>query len=179
MATATRSRAASGERRRRGAVLLAGALVLAVLLAGVDGSQPVDIGLDAGPLPLPFYWLPLLTGLTYLAAAAVGGRRGALWAPGLVVTGWGVGVLLTLSGQVDNALFPALSIVGLGAGAVVAALLVRAGFAIGELGIALSVLLAGLFFLLTQRGPVATELGETLPYVVLLGLWGLWELRPG
>lgn len=177
MATSTRS--AGAERRKRGGVLLAGAVVLAVLLAGVDGSQLVDTGLDAGPLPLPFYWLPLLTGLTYLGAAAVGGKRGALWAPGLVVTGWGVGVLLTLSGRVDGELFTALSIVGLGVGAVAVALLGRAGFAVGELGIALSVLLAGVFFLLTQRGPVATELGETLPYVVLLGLWGLWELRPG
>lgn len=76
-------------------------------------------------------------------------------------------------------MFPALSIVGLGAGAVAAALLGRAGFTLGELGIAASVLLAGVFFLLTERGPVATQLGEVLPYVVLLALWGLWELHPG
>ena len=35
--------------------------------------------------------IPLLTGLGYLAGAVAGGPQGALWAPALVVTGWGLG----------------------------------------------------------------------------------------
>lgn len=55
----------------RGAALLAGAAGL-LLLVELDG--------------LPFFWVPLVLGLTYLAAAAASRSRGPLWAPGWVLS---------------------------------------------------------------------------------------------
>jgi hypothetical protein len=36
---------------------------------------------------LRFYWTPLILGITYLAAAAAGGRRGSYWATACVLVG--------------------------------------------------------------------------------------------
>lgn len=149
-------------RRRRAPVLLLGAVVL-VLLVG-------------GDRPLGFLWLPLVTGLVYLAAAAAGGRDPALWGPGLVVTGLGVGAVLTVDGPLGGELFAPVVLMAVGVGAVVAMLLPRAGVEVSGLSVAAAVLLSGAFFLLTERGP------ELFSYVAfygaLLALWGLWELRP-
>ncbi len=148
------------QRITHGLVLILGAIVLAVLVQPI-GSRP-------------FYWVPLVTGLTYLLAAAVGGRTAALWAPGLVVTTWGIAVILILGRTVDVD-FAAATVTALGAGATLAVLLQRAGFAVSALGIALSVLLAGGFELLDAVGPAL--FGKGWAYAILLGGWGLWELR--
>lgn len=150
-------------RRLRGLVLLAGGLAV-VLLVG-EGR------------PLPFLWLPLVTGLAYLAAAAVGGRDGALWGPALVVIGLGVGAVLTVDGPLDGQLFAPVVLTSVGAGALVATLLPRAGVPVPAPSVAAAVLLSGLFFLLSERG--ATEVfRSSLVYGALLAVWGLWELRP-
>ena len=73
-------------RRRRGVVLILGALVMLLV------QQKV----------ITFYYTPLIVGFTYLAGAAVSGRRGAFWAPGLVTTAWGISVLLTVHNVVSN-----------------------------------------------------------------------------
>jgi hypothetical protein len=39
------------------------------------------------------------------------------------------------------------------------------------------VLLSGVFFLLSERGPVEV-FRSPLVYGALLALWGIWELRP-
>jgi hypothetical protein len=146
-------------RRRRGAVLLLGAVVL-VLLVG-DGRQ------------LDFLWLPLVTGLVYLAAAVAGGLDGDLWGPALVVTGFGAGVGLTVGGPLGGELFSPVVLTAVGAGAVLAVLVPR----VSGLSVASAVLLSGVFFLLSERGPV--ELFRSVPlYGALLAAWGLWELRP-
>ena len=153
----------SGTRRRRAPVLVAGAVLL-VLLVG-DGR------------PLGFLWLPLVTGAVYLAAAAAGGRDGALWGPGCVVTGFGLGAVLTVDGPLGGALFSPVVLTAVGAGAVVAMLLPRVGIAVDGLSVAAAVLLSGVFFLLTERGP--TEVFRSVwVYGALLAAWGLWELRP-
>ena len=127
--------------------------------------------------PLGFLWLPLVTGLVYLAAAAVGGRDGALWGPGLVVTGFGLGAVLTVDGPLGGDLFSPVVLTTVGAGAVIAMLLPRAGIRVDGLSVAAAVLLSGVFFLLTERGP--TELFRSvLVYAGLLAAWGLWELQP-
>lgn len=54
----------------RGAVLLAGAAVLLLLVQGRG---------------VRFFWVPLLLGVTYLLAAAAGRSTGPLWAPGWVL----------------------------------------------------------------------------------------------
>ena len=127
--------------------------------------------------PLGFLWLPLVTGLVYLAAAAVGGRDAALWGPGLVVSGFGLGAVLTVDGPLGGALFSPVVLTTVGLGAVVAMLLPRAGIAVDGLSVAAAVLLSGVFFLLSERGP--TEVFRSvLVYGALLAAWGLWELRP-
>jgi hypothetical protein len=146
-------------RRRRGVALLLGGVAV-LLLVGKDR-------------PLEFLWLPLVTGLAYLLAAAAGGRGGDLWGPGLVVTGFGVGVGLTVGGPLGGELFSPVVLTAVGAGAVLAMLVPR----VSGMSVAAAVLLSGVFFLLTERGP--TEVFRSpLVYAGLLALWGLWELRP-
>lgn len=154
------------ERRLRGGTLLAGAVLIAVLVKG-------DV--------LAFYWFPVLTGLTYLAAAAVSRSRGTLWAPGFVITAVGLGAALWLrdgrSG--DSFQLLALAAMALGLGGVIAALLAQfVGLRISAMSVSLTVLLFGVFALLEQQQvkPVA---GRVDVYVALLGIWGLYELiRP-
>ena len=152
----------STARRRRGLVLLLGGVLVALTVAPVGG--------------LALYWMPLLLGLTYLAAAAVGGRRGALWAAGLVVTCWGVAVALVLTGtlHVD---FAGAAVTGLGAGAVLAALLPRVGVASSPVSVAVPVLLVGVLELAQAQQHGVLDRGWA--YGALLVGWGLWELRPG
>ncbi len=144
-------------------MLVAGAVLL-VLLVG-DGW------------PLSYLWLPLVAGLVYLAAASVGGRDGELWGPALVVTGFGLGVVLTVDGPLGGALFSPVVLTTVGLGAVVAMLLPRLGVVVDGLSVAAAVLLSGVFFLLSERG--ATDVfRSSLVYGALLAAWGLWELRP-
>jgi hypothetical protein len=149
-------------RRLRGAVLLVGGIALA-LLVGDDRL-------------LSFAWLPLVTGAVYLAAAAVGGRDGALWGPALVVLGFGVGVVLTVEGPLGGELFSPVVLIGVGTGALLATLLPRAGVPVPPPSVAAAVLLSGVFFLLSERGGEAFR--SPLLYGALLVAWGLWELLP-
>ncbi|PZS26150.1 MAG: hypothetical protein DLM61_18855 [Pseudonocardiales bacterium] len=64
---------------------------------------------------LPFYATPLILGVTYLGAPAMGGRGATLWAPGLVITAWGAAVVLVFSHTLD-ADFTAVAVTALGAG---------------------------------------------------------------
>jgi hypothetical protein len=146
-------------RRRRGAALLLGAVAVVLL---VGNGRPLD-----------FLWLPLVTGVVYLGAAAAGGLDGDLWGPALVVTGFGAGVGLTVGGPLGGELFSPVVLTAVGAGAVLAMLVPR----VSGMSVAAAVLLSGVFFLLSERGP--TELFRSpLLYGVLLALWGAWEMRP-
>lgn len=152
-------------RRARGAALIAGAVLIAVLVEG---------GI------LPFYWFPVLTGLTYLAAAAVSRSRGTLWGPGLVITSVGVGAALWLGDgrSPDSFLFLALAVMALGLGCVLAAALGQfRGLSISAMSVGLPVLLFGVFALLEQQ-MVAPFAGQSWAYVALLVVWGAFELRP-
>lgn len=152
-------------RRARGIALIVGAVLIAAL---VEGGV------------LAFYWFPMLTGLTYLAAAAAGRSRGTLWGPGLVITVVGLAAALWLrDGRApDSFQFLALAVMSLGLGGVLAALLGQFGkLAISAMSVALPVLLFGTFALLEQQ-VVEPFAGQTWVYVVLLALWGVFELRP-
>jgi uncharacterized membrane protein YhhN len=149
-------------RRRRGAVLLLGGLALALLVG--DGR------------PLSFAWLPLVTGLAYLLAAAAGGRDGAFWGPALVVLGFGAGVVLTVEGPLGGELFSPVVLVGIGTGAFVATALPRAGVPVPASSVSAAVLLSGVFYLLSERGGEVFR--SVLLYGALLVAWGLWELLP-
>ena len=152
-------------RRARGIALIVGGLLMVALIETET---------------IAFYWVWLLTGLTYLAAAAVGRSRGSLWGPGLILTSVGFfGALWLRDGRSpDSFQLLALAVMALGLGGVLAALLGQLrGFAISPMSIAIPVLLTGVFALLEQQmiEPVA---GQSWVYAALLVLWGAYELRP-
>ncbi len=148
----------AGARRRRGVVLILGALVMLLV------QQKV----------IKFYYTPLIVGLTYLAGAAISGRRGAFWAPGLVTTAWGISVLLTVHHVVSNPhdlAFTVAAVIG-----VAVALLLRftVGLAAGALGLAVSLAVV----LLHNYAHPPSWIFHGITFALLLGIWGLWELRP-
>ncbi len=150
-------------RLRQGLALLAGAVAL-MLLVEPEGSR--------------FYLTPLGLGLAYLAAAALGGPRGGYWPTALVLTGWGLAVVLVREArpELDTA---GLYLLGAGLGAVAAAVLARRGFSADPLGAAATVAAAGLVLALS---PQADALVQTRTFAVALGLVGLvnviWALMP-
>jgi hypothetical protein len=149
----------TGRARWRWLPVLAGALVVSLALRPV-GS-------------VAFYFTPLVLGVTYLAAAAVVGRRATMWAPGFIITFWGIGVALEFSKTV-HADFPSVAVTALGAGATVAALVGRVGIRTEPLAIALSVLLAGVTELVDSKG--VDVLGRGWFYGALLGAWIVFDL---
>jgi len=122
---------------------------------------------------LPSYATPLILGVTYLGAAAMGGRGATLWAPGLVITVWGAAVVLVFSHTLD-ADFTAVAVTALGVGATGAALLGRIGFRVDALAVAVSVLLAGITELAASAG--VSLLAHGWFYGALLGVWVLGDL---
>ena len=141
----------------RGAALLAGAAIYAALVYG----------------PLEFLWTPFLLGVVYLAAAAAGGRRGGLWATGLVLTGWGIGVLM--SNKLDMGVSTADGyLIGVGLAALVGGVLARSGFSVDLVGVGATALIAGMAH--TYAGDTIPALAEPWPYVVLLGVVGTVNL---
>ena len=155
----------STDRRARGMALVAGAAVTVALV-------------ESGAIAR--YWFPVLVGLTYLAAAAVGRSRGTLWGPGFVITTVGIAAALWLrdgrSG--DSFQLLALAVMALGLGGVLAALFAQArGFSLSAMSVAMPVLLFGVFALLEQQA-VKPFAGQTWVYAALLAAWGAYELRP-
>ncbi len=140
----------------RGGALLAGAAIYALLVYG----------------PLQFYWTPLLLGLAYLGAAAAGGRRGGLWATALVLTGWGVGVLLAT--KLDSVSSGDGYLMGVGGAIVVAGVLARSGFAIDLVSVGGTVLIAGILH--NAAGDPVQALVKPWPYVALLAGVGALNL---
>ena len=140
----------------RAGALLAGAVVYALLVYG----------------PLQFYWTPLLLGLAYFGAAAAGGRRGGLWATAVVLTGWGVGVLLAT--KIDSLNSGDGYLMGIGGAIVVAGVLVRGGFDIDLLSVGGTVLIAGILH--NVAGDPVQALVKPWPYVALLAGVGALNL---
>ena len=152
-------------RRARGIALIVGAVLIVALIETET---------------IRFYWFPVLTGLTYLAAAAAGRSRGTLWAPGFIITAVGLAAALWLrDGRMpDSFQFLAVSVMALGLGGVLAGLLAQArGFSISAMSVSLSVLLFGVFALLEQQA-VKFIAGQSWVYAALLAAWGAYELRP-
>lgn len=161
----TSSAAPVTERRLRGLALIVGAVLIVAL---VEGGV------------LPYYWFPVLTGLTYLAAAAISRSKGTLWAPGFIITSVGFSAALWLrdGNAADSFQLLALAVMALGLGGVIAALLGQAmGWSISAMSVSLSVLLFGVFALLEQQA-VKPFAGSTYVYAALLAIWGAFELRP-
>ncbi len=164
MANATTTRSESSAfftdpRHRSAVALLLGALAMELLV-----QQQV----------VRFYYTPLIVGLTYLGAAATAGRKGALWAPGIVTSCWGIAVLLGVHRVVTIDGNLSYEIAGLIGVALALALRYTIGLAAGVIG--LVVAMAVIFAHSYAHAPAWIYNGVT--FAVLLGLWGLWELRP-
>lgn len=136
-------------RVRQAAAFALGAVIY-LLWTGVDGER--------------FRWTPFVIGLVYLAAAALGGRRGGHWATACVLTGWGVSVLLfdeVRPGSGEGLFYAA----GLLVGAVTAAVLAARGFSAAPAGIIGAVIGAVVFLALEPR---VSLLDKTTLYASLL-----------
>lgn len=144
-------------RRRQGAVLIAGAVLLYVLVEIDD---------------LEFHWTPLLIGLAYLAAAAAGGRSGSYWATACVGAGWGAGVVLLAERDV-GVTAEAGYLLAAGTGALAGALLEGGGYAIDALGLAAAVVLAGAIYALEPR---VEAMGRASTFAAALAVVGLVRL---
>ncbi len=152
----------SAVRVRQGLLLLAGGLALELLVA---------------PDSLRFYWMPLIIGLTYLAAAAAGGRKGGYWATACVLVGWGLSVVLIGEIRPREVDVSGAYLLGAGIGASVGALLIRAKFEVGQLGLGVTVAAAGLLLALVGRSPEV--LGDARTYALALGAVGVFNVLLG
>lgn len=156
------SETASGLRIRQGIILLAGALALVLLVA--EGT-------------LDFFWTPLIIGLTYLSAAAAGGREGSYWATACVLTGWGLAVMFIGEARPSDLDLTGTYLFGAGLGAVVGLLLRRSGFEVSEMGLAATVTAAGLLLALSPAWPEVLDDART--YAALIGIVGLVNVGLG
>lgn len=151
-----------GNRLIQGALLGGGALVLA---------------LTAGSDRLPFYWTPLILGLSYLVAAIVDGPRGGYWATALGLTGWGLAVVYMGEVRPPDIDPAGAYLVGAGMAGVVAALLSRRGFVISPVGLAATVAAGGLALAFTPRA--AGTLDDATTYAIALGVVGVLNVTGG
>lgn len=124
--------------------------------------------------------VPALVGLGYLAGAVAGGPSDALWAPALVVSGWGLGnVALGWSWVADlGTPQSAAHLVGTGLGVLGLAGLGRLGVVVDAAGVGLALVLSGVLFTV-QRGqqPEALTRDEgAVAYAGLLAAFGIVEL---
>ncbi len=149
-------------RRRSGAVLLLGALVVSLVVAPGGEAR--------------LYWMPIILGLSYLLAGLVAGKHSLYLAAGLIVSTWGLAVLLVLRGSLTTD-FAGTAVTAIGLGLVAAALLPRAGIPVSLASLAVPVLAIGVFELLQAESSEVFSKGWL--YGVLLAVRGLYDLRPG
>ena len=144
-------------RRLQGIVLLAGAAVFYALL-GLGG--------------VGFHWTPLVLGVVYLAAAAVGGPQGSYWATAVVLTLFGFGPVARFAWNVD-ASAASLYVIALGLAVLVAAQLAERRVAITPTAVGATILALGLIFSLQTHFAL---IEEAWPYAALLALVGAGRL---
>ena len=145
-------------RLMRGAPLIVGAALILFLL------KPI------GSLPLKG-WVPIIIGLSYVAAGLLSGRRGALLAPGVIIATWGIAPMSTNYDYDFNGMF----YLCLGTGLLLAALLAERGWhRITPMSLALPVLFIG------GTMAIAPHVGKWLTTILaaLLVGWALFEMRP-
>ena len=154
-----------GLRRSRALVILAGALVL-LLLVKAAGVR--------------FYWVLVVLGLSYLAAAAAGRSRGPLWAPGWVLTvvGLAEATWFHAGRPADSFEFAEITLLAACTGAVLAVAMSVLGVQVSAMSVAMAVLLTGLFNLAEAKGVHGIS-GNVWFYAALLAVWGAAELLLG
>jgi hypothetical protein len=117
----------AGDMRRRGLILLAGAVAVVLLV------QPIGF--------LDYNFNPLLVGLVFLAAAAATGPRSPLWGAALVTTAWGVSQ--QIASNVDVSWAGGMTTVAIGLGGLIAAYLATRGWSVGPASVAWPVVFIG------------------------------------
>ena len=105
----------------------------------------------------PFYWTPLIIGLSYLGAAVAGGRGGGHWPTACVLLGWGA--VVAWAGQIRpvEVDLAGAYLVGVGAGVVAAGVLLRRGFKLEPIGLGAAAIGAGLLLALAPRYDALVE----------------------
>ncbi len=137
----------------------------------------VVLAATAGADRIPFYWTPLILGLTYLVAAIVDGPRGGYWATALGLTGWGLAVVYIADVRPPDVDPAGAYLAGVGLAAVAAGVLRRRGFLISDLGFAATVAAAGLTLALTPRA--SGTLDDATTYAIALGVVGVLNVAGG
>jgi hypothetical protein len=99
----------------------------------------------------PFYWTPLIIGLSYLGAAILGGRTGGHWPTACVLVGWGAVVAWAGRTRPEGVDLAGAYLAGGGAGVIVAGVLLRRGFKIDVTGLGAAAVGAGLVLALASR----------------------------
>ena len=147
---------AVGSRLAAGAPLFVGAALVLFLIEPI-GSLPTK------------GWVPILVGLSFVAAGLLGRRDGRHVASGLAIAVWGIAPLSTNYGYDFNGMF----YLTLGTGLLFGAILARRGFhAITPMSLALAVLFIGAVMALAPylKSSLTTFLA------LLLVAWGAWEM---
>jgi len=145
-------------RIRRAVPLIVGAVAMLLLVQPIGGLPPMG-------------WIPVIAGLTYVAAAALSSRVGALWGPGIIIGIWGLAPMTTNYFPE----FPGMFYLVLGTGLLLAAVLGNR-LQISRMSMALPVLFIGGTMYVSSF--VRADRYLTTVLAVLIGAWGLWELRP-
>ncbi len=148
-------------------------VVQGLLLGGGAALLAVTAGADR----IPFYWTPLILGLTYLVAAIVDGPRGGYWATALGLTGWGLAVVYIGDARPPDIDTAGAYLAGAGLAGVVAAVLRRRGFLISDLGFAATVALGGVTLALTPRA--SGTLDDATTYAIALSVVGVLNVAGG
>jgi len=99
----------------------------------------------------PFYWTPLIIGLSYLGAAVAGGRTGGHWPTACVLLGWGAVVAWAGQARPEDVDLAGAYLAGGGAGVLVAGALLRRGFKVDVIGLGAAAIGAGLVLAFASR----------------------------
>lgn len=124
----------------------------------------------------PFYWTPLIIGLSFLGAAAAGGRNGGHWPTACVLLGWGAVVAWAGRARPEDVDLAGAYLAGGGAGVLAAGVLVRRGFRLDVIGLGAAALGAGLVLALAPR---VDALVEARTFAVALAVLALVNVALG
>lgn len=134
------------------------AATASVPLSAVDVGKPVDVRVRqivcflAGALAMEllvdqgevrFYWTPLILGLTYLAAAAVGGRHGGHWSGATTLTGFGLAVAYAGHEHPQNVDISGLYVLGAGLAFAIGAVAASRGWPISTVSMGVTLAIVG------------------------------------
>lgn len=129
------------------------------------GAGALEVLVNRGDVR--FYWTPLILGLTYLAAAVVGGRDGGHWSGATALTGFGLAVAWVGYAQPRDVDVAGVYVAGAGAAVAIGAAAAARGWPISGVSVGVTLGITGSLLALVERVP---EFGDGRTYVEYLGL---------